>query len=398
MTNRQKKLLIAGGGHADIPLIRAAQALGYWVITSGNLPTDLGHTVSDQYCPGDYSDPEAMLEIARAMKVHAICACCNDFSAISAAYVARELGLPGHDDLETCRRLHHKDSYRALAKDIGIPTPEALSFADAGDACNALANLNFPLMVKPVDLSGGKGILKVDNCQQAEDTIVTAFEQSKSKRIVLEEFVAGSNHGMTTFLVGGKVVFHFSDNEHYYLNKYLVAAASCPGDTTPAAEQALIEQAEAVATALQLCDGILHIQYILTPTGDPVIIEICRRAPGDLYVSLVQLATGVDYPQWIIRAAIGDDLSDITQHPIQGAFMRHCIMADRNGSLESITFDPVLEGKIVDRMTWYEPGMIIEDHLVQKFGIVFIAFDSESEMAELAPKMQQLIYPHMTPL
>lgn len=398
MKHSQKKLLIAGGGHADIPLIRAAQALGYWVITSGNLPTDLGHMVSDQYCPGDYSDPQAMLAIARSEQVDAVCACCNDFSAIAAAYVAQELGLPGHDDPATCRRLHHKDSYRALAREIGIPTPEARSFDDPGSAVAGLSQLQFPLMVKPVDLTGGKGIQKVETSEQAEAAIHSAFARSKSKRIVLEEFVAGSNHGMTTFIVGGRVRFHFSDNEHYYLNKYLVAAASCPGDTPHIAEQSLIQQAEAVAAALSLCDGILHIQYILTPAREPISIEICRRAPGDLYISLVELATGADYPQWIIRAASGDDLSDIRQSPARGAFMRHCIMADRPGVLQTIKFDPVLDGKIVDSMTWYEPGMVVEDHLVQKFGIVFVAFDSAAEMAELAPRMQQLIYPTLSPL
>ena len=89
MSNK-KKILIAGGGYADIPLIKSAQKLGFYVITSGNNPDDLGHKESDETCLADFSYPEAMLSIAKGLGVDAICSCANDFSAISSAYVAED--------------------------------------------------------------------------------------------------------------------------------------------------------------------------------------------------------------------------------------------------------------------------------------------------------------------
>ena len=97
MKNNKKKLLIAGGGYADIPLILSAKKLGYYVITSGNRPNELGHKYSDEYKKADFSDPDAIFNLSKDLKVSAICACCNDFSALSAAYAAEKLGLPGHD-------------------------------------------------------------------------------------------------------------------------------------------------------------------------------------------------------------------------------------------------------------------------------------------------------------
>ena len=102
-------MLIAGGGYADIPLILSAKKLGYYVITTGNRPEELGHFYSDEYHHTDYSDLKAMLTLSKQLKINAICACCNDFSALSSAYVAENLGLPGHDSYETTKIIHHKD-------------------------------------------------------------------------------------------------------------------------------------------------------------------------------------------------------------------------------------------------------------------------------------------------
>ena len=122
----KKKLLILGGGHAEIPLIQAAQALGWYVITTGNAREGLGHPYADKTVFADFSDKDTMLELARAEGVQAVCSGCNDFALLSTVYVCEKLGLPGHDSYATSLEIHHKDKYRALATRLGIPTPRAL--------------------------------------------------------------------------------------------------------------------------------------------------------------------------------------------------------------------------------------------------------------------------------
>jgi len=119
-------LLIVGGGYADIPLILSAKKLGYHVITTGNRPNELGHLYSDEYHQADFSDIEAILTLSEQLKISAICACCNDFSALSSAYVAEKLGRPGHDSYETAKIIHHKDLYRQFALKHGISSPIAM--------------------------------------------------------------------------------------------------------------------------------------------------------------------------------------------------------------------------------------------------------------------------------
>jgi len=386
----KKKLLITGGGYADIPLIEAAKSLGYYVISSGNRPEELGHKVSDEYRPADFSDPEAMLDLASDLGIDAICPCCNDFSAISSAYVAEKLGLPGYDSYETCKLIHHKDSYRKFAIENGIPTPYAEGFDNLESALSCIDDFRFPLIIKPVDLTGGKGIAKVNDKVEARTALEEAFSISKLGRVVVEEFIEGSRHGFSAFLHDGKVVFHFTDNELYYLNQYMVSAASTPSKVPQSAVNELVSQSEKISELLSLKTGIFHVQFILQD-DDPVIIEICRRPPGDLYIKLVEHATGVDYPAWIVRAFCGFDCSELSQKEVDGYYLRHCIMASCSGALDEVFVDPAIEGNIVDSMLWWKKGDVVENYLVAKFGIVFLRFGDMEDLLDKSGKMQELI-------
>ncbi len=368
--------------------------MGYHVISTGNRPEELGHLHSDEYHPADFSDPEAILSLAKKLNVSAICACCNDFSALSAAYAAEKMGLPGHDPLKTSQIIHHKDLYRQFAIKHGIPAPRAMGFTNQKDAMAGIESLPLPAIVKPVDLTGGKGMTTITTMDEAKAAIEKAFAISRTKRIVIEEFITGSRHGFSAFLVNGRVAFFFSDNEHYFLNPYLVSAASVPSMASKAVEKKLCAESEKIASILSLKTGIFHIQYILRGE-DPIIIEICRRAPGDLYIKLVEHATGVDYPAWIVRASAGLDCNGLVHSEPKGFFTRHCVMASRAGRLSDIYFDPAIEKMIVDKLMWWQPGEQVTDVLTTKFGIVFVKFNSQDEMMHTTERLHELIVPQI---
>lgn len=387
---RKKKLLLVGGGDADVPLILAAKELGYYVISSGNRPSDMGHKYSDEYDNADFSDPESILALAKKHKISAICSSCNDFSAISCAYVAEKLGLPGHDSYEISQLIHHKDLYRDYARSMGIPTPKAIGVKDVPSALAQIKGLQFPVMVKPVDLTGGKGIARINTYSEAENALKAAFSISKSKRVVIEEFIEGSHHGFSAFVNNGKVVFYFADNEHYYLNPYMVSAASTPTIVGDEIIAELVTITEKVVLDLKLKAGIFHIQYILSENG-PVIIEICRRPPGDLYIKLVEYATGCDYSKWIVKAAAGEDCSGLSHVPTTGFHTRHCIMADKKGIVESVNVSDTIKLNIVDSCLWWSAGDCIDMPLTQKLGIVFLCFESMEDMLDKTENLNDLI-------
>lgn len=404
-------MLLLGGSHAEIPLIQAAQSLGWYVITTGNAREGLGHPYADKNVFADFSDKDAMLELAKSEGVQAVCSGCNDFALLSTVYVCEKLGLPGHDSYATSLEIHHKDKYRALATRLGIPTPRAITVKVAntdfaGKNANfetAIAQLTFPIIVKPVDLTGGKGIHRAANPKEARIAYKDACSRTRQDHIVVEEFVQGTNHGFSAMLVKGKVAFAFADNEQYFVNKYLVSGANTPSTSSDKTLAMLREYSERIAQELHLVDGILHIQYIERADGIPVIIEICRRPPGDLYIKFVKYATGIDYPKFIVLAETGEDISGIADVPTQGFWLRHCIMSDSQagdtlvtsdkqcqGIVRDVTFAPEIQGNIVEKFLWYKPGEVITDKLTYKVGIVFFKFDTLAEMQDKTARMTEL--------
>ena len=375
-------------------MIDAAKALGFAVYTSGNRPDELGHRRGDGYVPADYSDPEQVLAAAKSIGAEAICPSCNDFSAISSAYAAHVLGLPGHDAPEPTLILHHKDRYRALAASVGVPTPRAMSFDRADAAIDAGSALRLPVMVKPVDLTGGKGITRVSDPGALPDAVTRAFALSRQQRVVIEEFIEGTRHGITTFIRDKRVVFAMSDNEVYFTNPYLVSGAYSPGDVSAGQESAVCRDVETIARALDLRDGLVHVQFVLAESG-PVIIEICRRPPGDLYVKLVSFVTGVDYPSWIVRSFAGLDSGATAAPASRSPVLRHCVMSRDPGRVDHVHVAPCVRDKIIDQMLWAD-GARIDNPLVDKMGIVFVGFETAAELREIGPRMHDLIYPVVT--
>lgn len=386
----KKKLLVVGGGYAEIPLIRAGKSLGYHVVTTGNKANDIGHLYSDEFHLVDFSDREAVLSLSKKLDISAICSSCNDFSALSSAFVAEVLNLPGHDSLSTSELLHHKDKYRAFALKNNICSPKAEGFSILEDALLSINSWRYPLMVKPVDLTGGKGVLKVDSIQEAASALKRAFLVSKAGRVVVEEFIAGSRHGFSVILKNKKVHFYFSDNEHYYLNQYLVSAASSPSIIPFSAELKLCEYSEQIASTLELVDGIFHIQFIMRE-GEPIIIEICRRAPGDLYIQLVEMSTGIEYSKLILLPFVGEMLPKLVRKEKVGFYSRHCIMSGKSGVVKGVTYDKSILSNIVDKFVWWNKGDVIDDFLTTKLGIIFLKFDSMSEMLKKTEQLSELI-------
>ena len=388
----KKKILIAGGSHSDIPMIVAAKNLGCYVITSGNKPEELGHAYSDEYHKSDYSDNESMLFLSQQLDIDGICACSNDFSALSSAYVAEKLNLPGHDSYQTSQIIHHKDLYRNLSLNHKFSAPKFSSFDNIKDGLKSIGNLDFPLMIKPVDLTGGKGITKINTIDEAAPALEKAFFLSKSRRVIIEEFIVGSHHSLSVFLRDRQVVFSFSADEYYHYSAipYMVSAASTPSVVPLDVEKTLVSESERIASLLMLKDGVFHIQYILKD-NNPIITEICRRSPGDLYTKLVEYATGVDYASWIVKSSIGLDCSELVNAKPQGFFNRHCIMSSNVGEVNNIIFDNTIKQNIIDKFMCNSPSDNIRNEPISKLGIIFLKFSSMDELLDNSKKMNELI-------
>ena len=227
-----RKVLFGSGSHAELPMIQEAKKAGWYVITTGTNKDGIGHGFADEYVYGDFSDKDFILNLAKEKQVDAIVSGCNDFSYIATAYACEKLGLKGHDSYETSKIIHHKDEFRKMTRKLGIRTPLVFECKDIDDLSEILKDIKYPVLVKPVDLTGGKGVKVCGSFEEIIAAAVEAFRLTREDHIIIEEYVFGTNHGASFILKDQHVIYGIFDDEQYGLNKYLVLGACSPSADT----------------------------------------------------------------------------------------------------------------------------------------------------------------------
>ena len=188
------------------------------------------------------------------------------------------------------------------------------------------------------------------------------------------------------------------DREYHEYSPFAVSAASVPEPVPSGIVSDLEWQIQRMAENLQLCDGLVHAQFILTEEGKPVIIEVCRRSPGDLYIDFVKYSTGVDYPGMIVSCEAGRKMeikpvcdSNSTSRltvpqghdmntRVKGFWGRHVVACRREGRLKDIIIDGRLAPYIYEKVISFEKGREIKVDEIYKCGVLILKFQNQEEM------------------
>ena len=391
----KKRALILNTSHNDLRMILALKELGYYVTATGNQPGLVGEKYVDEYIRTDYSDKERVLELSEKLGIDAICACCNDFGVITAAFIAEKMGLPGHDTYENVLTIHHKDRFKQFAKEHGILTPEAACFSTEKDAINWLSNAEYPIIVKSSDLSAGNGVSRADCHEEAAEAVRKAFNSSRIKKIIIEPFIESSQHAFCTFIINKKVAAYCTNNEYSFINPYRVEIDTYPAENFECVKGILTKEAEKIASILDLKDGILHMQYRLKD-GKPFIIEAMRRVLGNLYMIPAEKLTGLNWDYWEVKAHCGLDCSDfpadIKQH---GFYAYRAIMGKKNGNIKKVVIPDSISKYIFDDFMPWQPDKPIRNYMSEPLGFLFFQFDSVKEMNDIMLNRYEDIYVEM---
>lgn len=375
-----KKALLLCASHNDLGLIKALKKLGFYIIVTGNRAGAPGERYADEWIPADYSDKEVVLSIAKEKQIDAICPCCNDFGVYTAAYVAEKLGLSDFDSYEVTLTLHNKDKFKEFAQKHNLLTPKAQHFEDETAALAALKDMAYPLIIKPTDASAGNGINKVEQYAEAEKAVACAFEKSRAKRIVVEPYLEGTQHGFCTFIINQKVVACCTNNEYSILNPYRVEIDTYPADEWESVYGILVEQIEKMARTLKLRDGIVHLQYILKD-GTPWIIEVMRRVLGNMYSVPANALTGIDWDYWEVRARCGIGCEGFPAAVKQeGCYAYKAVIANKNGVIQDIHIPESYHKYITGQFFLLSKGDTIRDYTKEPVGFLFMMFSGKAEM------------------
>lgn len=376
----KKRLLMLNGSFCEQPIIEKAKEMGYYVITTGNMPNLIGHKSADEYIPADYSDCEAVLKLVKENHIDHVVSCANDFGVITAAYVAEKMGWKGHDTYEHALLLHHKDKFKNYCREKNIPSPQSEVFSDRAAAVAFAEGAKYPIIVKANDLTGGKGIMKAFTFEEAKTAIDNAFDRSRDKCIVIEPYLVGTQHTIVTFISNKKAIASASCNCYSLVNPYLIQAETFPADDIDKVGPELIGIIEGIVRDLDLVDGIFALQYFLVD-GKPYIIEMMRRCFGNQFLSLVGMASGFPWDEAYIRAAVGQSCEDLKAGTPVAPYCGHYgVMAKRNGVVHGYTVPPEIEKHIFKRIEMVQPGGSIRDHMNERVAYLYYRYDDRDEM------------------
>lgn len=378
-----RRALLLCASHNDLGLIRALRKLGFFIIATGNMSNLPGERWVDKYIKADYSDRELILSIAIAEKIDVICPCCNDFGVYTAAYVAEKLNLREYDSFETTCVLHNKDRFKKFAEEYKLLTPVSKSFTNIETALEEVGKMSFPLIVKPTDSSAGNGINRVNNLEEAERAMEEAFSKSRLKKIVVEPYIEGTQHGFCTFLIDRKVVACCTNNEYSIINPYRVEIDTYPATQWQDVYKILVGQIERIAEILNLKDGIFHLQYILKE-GKPWIIEVMRRVLGNMYSVPANMLNGIDWDYWETRARCGLGCQDFPVNVKQeGYYAYKAILANKNGRIKDIIIPEKYQKYLYEQFFLRKKGDVISDYKKEPVGFLFMMFADEEEMKNI---------------
>ncbi len=300
----KKRVMILGAGPFQVPAIRKAVSLGLHVITVDYLPDNIGHRYSHQYVNCSTTDREGVLRAARQLGIDGICTFSSDVAIPTVAYVSRCLGLPGTAS-DVAETMAYKQLFRSFLREKGLPCPAFITAPSSRSAREEMKRLRFPIVVKPVDTSGSRGISKVPHYDPSaiDNALNHAMNFSHSGKACIEEYIHGTEVGGDGFLHEGR--FSFIAVTHKHMNGFIVTGHSMPASISGSDQERVRNILEACCNALGYCDGPLNFDVMITP-DQVFILEMSARNGGNGIPAVIFRAVGVDVEVMTIRYALGD--------------------------------------------------------------------------------------------
>lgn len=276
MAKSKKKLMLLGGLRYLLPVIEAAHRHGIHVITVDYLPDNIAHKYSDEYHNVSIIDKDAVLELAKRLQIDGIMSFAVDPGVVSAAYVAERMGLPFQCSYEAACILQNKSRFRQFLADNGFNVPNARGYSEAGEALKDVDYFNWPVIVKPVDSAGSKGVTRVDDPADLPAAIAHALDCSPSRHFIIEDFLEkqGCSSDTDSFSVDGELVFCTFNNQYFddaAENEYTPAAYSWPSSMPQVAQDELRSELQRLMKLLKMRTGLYNIETRLCTNGKEII-------------------------------------------------------------------------------------------------------------------------------
>lgn len=376
-----KKIAIIGASYLQAPLIEKAKQLGLETHVFAWAANDVGERIADYFYPISIVEKKEILSKCVEIGVDGVCTIASDLAVITVNYVADKMGLIGNS-LECTLKSTNKHDMRNCFEMNGDPSPKSIRVSSVDDL-NGI-ELSYPVIVKPLDRSGSRGITKLESADGLEDAIHVAIEQGFEDAALVEEFVEGQEYSVEYISFKGKHQFlaltykYTTGAPHFIETGHLEPA---PIDENKLSE--IKRVTEHALDSLGIKYGASHTEIKINKDGIINIIEIGGRMGGDFIGStLVKLSTGVDFVEQVIRVSLGEEPNIIIE---QGDYAGVRFIFDKT---DVDAFNRLKEQRS-DVLIDYEINEITENQVTDsasRFGYFIVCANSLEEVQTYLPK------------
>ncbi len=398
--NTNKKLLLLGGSAQQIIAIITAKQMGLYTVLCDYLPDNPGQYHADKYYQISTTDKEAVLKIAREEEIDGILAYASDPAAPTAAFVAEKLGLPGNP-YESVEILCNKDRFRQFLSEHGFNTPLAKGYDSIASAIDDIQSncFTFPLIVKPVDSSGSKGVSRIDGTENIEDKLICAMSFSRTKRIIIEEYVEKYGYQIAGdgLSVEGKLVFRCFANDHFdarCVNPFVPVSASFPYNMPKEVQDKIHSEIQRLITLLKMGTTTYNFDLRIDKDYRVFLMEVAPRDGGNYIPDIIKYATGVNLVECSVRAAIGEPIIISGVGEPDGFWSYYAVHSYESGILDCIQIDSDVEkNNIIEKHLINKPGDYIQAFTGANttLGILIMRFDSMEQMLHMMDHSEEWI-------
>lgn len=357
-----KKILILGGSRYILPIIEAIHKLGYYAITCDYLPDNIAHKYSDEYYNVSIIEKDAVLDLAKKLNIDGVMSFACDPGVETAAYVAEKMGLPSVGSYKSVSILQNKALFRAFLTENGFNVPKAKGYSSVKDAIAEVNLFNWPVIVKPVDSAGSKGVTKVEKIDELEKAAEFAIKFSKTDSFIVEEFITqrGCSSDTDSFSIDGKLVYCSFSNQRFdgfADNPYTPSAYSWPSTMPDYIQSELRSEIQRLITLLDLKTSIYNIETRQGIDGKAYIMEVSPRGGGNRLSEVLRMATQGDLITNAVRAAVGDEIVGLQEDPVyNGAWAEIILHADKDGCYAALWIDSEIQNYVSEKDLWVKEG------------------------------------------
>lgn len=396
---RQKKLMLLGGIRYLLPAIEAAHRHGCHVITVDYLPDNIAHRFSDEYHNVSIIDKEAVLKLAQELQIDGILSYAVDPGVVTAAYVAEQMGLPFSCSYESACILQDKALFRQFLTDNGFHVPHAKGYDNAEEALKDIDFFNWPVIVKPVDSAGSKGVTRVDNPQYLEQAIEHALAESHNGHFIIEDFLEkeGLSSGSESFFVDGELKYNAFYDQYFddeATNPFTPSAECWPADKPLSILETVRKELQRLGTLLQVRTGLFNVEWRVCKNGKVYLMEVSPRAGGNRLAEILNYASDVNIIEAEVLKAIGSEVTKVHEPSFDDCYAIYVLHSKDAGIFKGVMLDSAFElSNVIEKEIRVEEGSHVEafSGANQAIGTLFLKFKNLSEMHDVLSRMSSLV-------